>query len=291
LLGSEFAAQYGSTGLASWEAAALSLAQAGSLTPWPWFDLPLADEDGNTAVLKVQSDVLAIGSFTDHIRLPLTPSVAQDLLNLSGALLPTPWLVYQIWRASPRKLAPLSEPNRGADLWQYLTHSQAIDQQLEAAGATIGDGVAGIKKHIVVSNIYQPGKVLIFGWYRPSPDVYDDGQPMGSPSRQPIQPKSNVHGAFYVDYSHGIQAVSPEAVVNGKRMLTEELYQHPTLSKIVSREGPIRSPRYPARIPPNRGSVPVADVANSLQARSYAPTTPGPAELGFAFTRRFSTWA
>ena len=263
MLGSQFVQEYAKKGLVAWEAAALSLARQDGLVPWPWVDLTLSSGT-DSVTLKVQSDVLAIGTFEDHVRLPLTPGTAQSILNLGifggPALLPTPWLEYQIWRAASLKLQPTPMPqNQGANLVQYAEHSAILDLQIQTARATVaaapGDQlVAGIKKGVVVGNFYKPGKVLLFGWYRPAPDVFDDGRSMSSPDRQPIQPKSNVHGDFYVDYSHGIRVIAPTALVTTAGhtvvMPTQEIYQHPTLSRLVSNEGPIKVPRYPAAVPP-----------------------------------------
>lgn len=287
MLGSEFVRNYAPKGLHAWEAAAFELArqdavsgQFSSLTPWPWVDLVLSD-GVNHAILKVQLDVLSIGPTEDYVRLPLTPSKAQDIFNLFGWVLPTPWLVYQIWRNSPNKLEPTPLPNKGADLLQYAVHSSVIDQQLEKqTGARVpSQGVSGHKKHVVVSNIYQPGKVLIFGFYHPAPDVWpSNGIPYPSPARQPIQPDSNVHGDFYVDYSHGIQAIGPVAIVNGQAMDMVELYQHPTFSKLVSKEGPIRVPRYPSRVTPAVGR-PVHSTQFPTNDVVIATTTPNPADV------------
>jgi hypothetical protein len=286
LTGSAFAATFGPKGLPAWEAAALSLArEPDGLTPWPFAALTLDDGAGNTAVLQVQTDEMAIGTLEDHLRLPLTPSAAQSILNLRGWLLPTPWLVYQIWRAAPARLEPKGmSPNLGASMAQYAAHSALIDQQLAALGAGgPNDGAfrAGMKKSVVVSNIAQPGKVLIFGWYRPppAPDVFDDRLPMSAPNRQPIQPRSNVHGGFYVDYSHGIRAVHGTCLLNGRPTSTVDLYQHPTLSHLVSNEGPVRLPRYPAIVPP---ATPAADLPASI----LVATTPGLAEQGITVARR-----
>ena len=285
MTGSEFARTFGPKGLAAWEAAALRLAQEDDgLTPWPFVPLTLSDDKGNTAVLQVQVDDLSIGPIGDHLRLPLTPTAAQSILNLRGWLLPTPWLVYQIWRASPVKATPRAMvPNQGASMAQYAAHSAIVDQQIGDAAAT--DFRTGIDKSVVVSNIMLPGKVVIFGWYRPDgPDVFDDRRAEQAPNRQPIQPKSNIHGAFYVDYSHGIRAVGPVALVNGQPMPTVDLYQSPTLSHLVSNEGPVRTPRYPSPIPPSRNRP--AHVLTYPTTPYVVTTQPGESTRGIGVVRR-----
>ena len=326
--GSTFVTDYARRGLAAWEARALELARTDGLTPWPFVNVTVVDGD-DTLVLPVQSDVLAVGTLADHVRLPLTPGVAQSIANLSGSLLPTPWLEYVIWRSAALKLPPTAMvPNQGANLEQYAAHSHIIDGQIADAtrpvadvglnraldaeryahqtgdpnaylvagdawqdiGAPVVGGlVSGIKKGVVVANFYKPGKVLLFGWYRPSPDVFDDGKPMGVPDRQPIQPRSNVHGDFYVDYSHGIRLVAPVCTVNGVTMETAAVYQHPTLSRLVNRQsvdrsdGPVRVPRYPAAVPPAPVRMASGATFPASQAVAYrpgfVPLSPDPTEL------------
>lgn len=250
MTGSDFARTFGPKGAAAWEAAAIKIAQDDGLTPWPFVPLTLRDDKGNVAVLEVMADDLAIGPVGDHLRLPLTPGAAQSILNLRGWLLPTPWIVYQMWRSAPVKLEPHPLPNKGVSMAQFAEHSAILDREI--GDAPLDALRAGTKKSVVVSNIYQPGKVLIYGWFRPppAPDVFDDRTPITNERRQPRQPKSNVHAANYWDYSHGIRAVGPVALVNGQPMPTVDLYQSPTLSHLVSNEGPVRTPRYPSPIPP-----------------------------------------
>ena len=265
LTGSDFARIYGGKGFAAWERAAFTLAQEeDGLTPWPFVPLTLSDGQGNTAVLQVQSDLLSIGPLEDHLRLPLTPQTAQSILNLRGWLLPTPWLTYQIWRAAPVKVQPHGMvPNKFQNMDQFVAHSALLDQQV---GDAPPDALrAGLKKSVVVSNIMLPGRVVIFGWYAPEPDIYDNGKPMNTPGRQPLQPKSNVHFDSFWDYSHGIRAIGPVAIVNGQPMNTVDLYQHPTLSHLVSNEGPVRAPRYPS---------PVLPAVNRPAHVMVYPTTP-----------------
>lgn len=275
--GSEFAALYGPQGLAKWEAAAFDLARSGGSVSWPWVDVTLTDGP-DTAIIKVASDAFAIGDESDFLRLPLTPRTAQSIANLTGALLPTPWIVYQSWRQAEVKLTPKPmAPNRGANMKQFEAHNATIQAQL---GGRKGM-VRGHKKSVVISNIYKPHKVIIFGWYQPMPDVFDDGRPMGTPGRQPTQPLSNVHDEGYEDYSHGIFYCHPRAVVNGREMDLVTLYQDANLSRLVSKEprrptAPIRVPRYPAPNAPPQGAAPL------LASPFYIPTMPSYADVGLS---------
>ena len=287
MTGSDFVRDYARKGPTAWEAAALELARQGQLVPWPYVDVAVTDGT-NSAILKVASDVLSVGTLEDHVRLPLMPIMAQNILNLSGALLPTPLLEYRIWQQAPLKLHPTGQvPNRGGDLEQYTQHSRVIDAELAAFGGAQGRLVSGHKKAVLIANFYRPIKVLIGGWYRPppAPDVIDDRRSMSAVDRQPVQPRSNVHGEGYVDYSHGIRAVGPVAIVNGQAMATEDLYRHPTLSRLVSDEGPLKIVRYPgARVPvaairPPSSADP-RDAAVDVIPR--APLQPGMIDVGLA---------
>ena len=263
MLGSEFVAQFAKQGPDAWEAAAIQLARAGSSAPWPWVPITL-QANGHTAVLQVQSDDFAIGTLQDFVRLPLRPAPAQAIANLGGHLLPTPWITYQIAAQSAVRLdpAPLAMvPNAGANLAQYAAHSAKINAALSAAGLAAPALFSGGNKSVVVSNLMGPGLVVIFGWYQPAPFGVcttggpecgwpSNGLPMGTPGRQPVQPLSNAHGDFYVDYSHGIRLVHGACMLDGVATPTVKLYTDPALAFLVSKEGPLKTPRYPAPILP-----------------------------------------
>lgn len=277
--GSEFAATFGTKGFTAWEAAAFDLAKSGDgVVLWPWVDVTVTD-GRDTVVVRAQSDVFSVGTPEDFLRLPLTPSRAQEIGNLAGYLLPTPYLVYAMWKAAPVKLSPTAMvPNKGANMGQFVEHNAVIESQRAGRKGL----VAGAKKSVVVGNLWRPGKVLLFGWYRPEPDVFDDHKPMGTPGRQPTQPYSNVHGDFYFDYSHGIHFLHSMCLVNGKETPLVEVYQHPELSRLVSHEGVVRQPRYPAPNAP--AAYRPAHIASYPTHPLVIQTTPGYAEAGLAKT-------
>lgn len=249
--GSEFVSAFARRGLPVWEAAVARMAAAGELSPWPMVAVPVASPDGKHAgEFFATSDYLAIGEPGDRLRMPLTPRSAEAIADLFGMQLPTRKMVDAIWQAAKVKLAPIEAPmlgrgevNRGANLAQYLAHSRAIDAQLAALGPlAVGELVAGLKKDVVVAPEIPKGKVLIYGWHRP------DG------SR--VQPYSWVHDADgYIDYSHGIRLVAPGMQLDGQNVFVADVLKDPELSRLLSDQGPVPSPRYYGRSAPKPGSL------------------------------------
>lgn len=176
----------------------------------------------------VMPDYLAVGTDRDFIRTPLgLPTAARIALRL-GFLLPTPKMVDAIYRQARIHLTPRPMP-AGPMMTStdyVLRHNETVDGQL---GKELGKDelVAGHQKDVVLTNRlrHAPGKVAIYGWHEP------DGRP--------IQPLSTVHVARYADYSHGIRLVSATAFVNGKPRPLSEVLQDPTLSALISSDGPI----------------------------------------------------
>jgi hypothetical protein len=274
--GSEFAATVGKQSLQAWESAAFDLEKSGANIRPIFVPVPLAHKDGRTAVIDVATDYFSVGEEGDFIRLPLLPVTAQKIGNLTGLLMPTPMLVYRIWQAAIKlkrqSIAALGESNKGPNFAQYVKHNAAIQEQI--SGTPRSTLLSGHKKDIVVSNLMKPGHVVIFGWYKPAPDVFNDGTPWTTPDRQPQQAHSNEHGDFYVDYSHGVRFLSPLMTIEGKDVETEKVFTDSDLSGFVSNEGPVRKPRYPAPFPAG-GPDPIA--SNAL----FQPlTTPGYADVG-----------
>ena len=119
--------------------------------------------------------------------------------------------------------------------------------------------IAGQKKDIVISRLVKPTekRVVIFGWYRnDGPDVFDDKSRMDNPKRQPIQPLSDVHGSWFVDYSHGVRLVHPimtlDAPLHRRSVLIEDVLSDPKLAPLLSHEGSLgrSAMRYPSTVTP-----------------------------------------
>lgn len=130
--------------------------------------------------------------------MPLDAEEAEAIVRANpGWNLPDKAQVDEIWTAAQIKLdpKPIKWHRLNTTLPVFIRHHETIERQLddERFGNTDGLLIAGHKKDIVRGR--QAGRVAIYGWH------YRSGQP--------IQPLSNVHGASYKDYSHGVRLVRP----------------------------------------------------------------------------------
>jgi hypothetical protein len=270
----EFCHAYLGKSYLTWEKAAIELAQAGDVPPLGFTTLQLSSP-GHSATLDISNDYFQVGTAADPLRLPLTPKSAQTIANIYGYLLPTPKLVYESWKQAPVKLCPISsyamkppQSNSGASLVQYASHNAAVQQQLSLLPPEARSSlISGQKKDVVISKLLKPGKVIIYGWFhnddRPLKETY---QSMLDGTSQPIQPRSDAHGDFYVDYSHGIRFVSPLMIVDGVQRRTEDVLGDPSLAPLASDEGPLSAVRYPAW---NAPQVPVKPAMVSVLASPF----------------------
>jgi hypothetical protein len=186
--------------------------------------------DAQGATIWVTPDYLAIGSDDDFLYVPLNYYSATIVADYFGCVLPTARMVDAIYEQSAHHLKPAplpAGPLMRSNL--YLErHQQTID--LQRSGLPLGELISGHKKDLVLSNRLSqtPGRVAIYGWHRAPGD--------------PIQPLSTIHGARYVDYSHGVRLVSTTVVVEGRRRSIYDALQDTQLASALSREGVTRNP-------------------------------------------------
>ena len=188
----------------------------------------------HTGTVFVAPDYLGIGSDEDFVRTPLNAISAQAIADHLGCALPTTKLVDAIWRAAPRKLAPLPwGPPFDATMLstaRFIVHSDRITAQ--RAGASLDELVAGDKKDVVLTKAIaaHPGHVAIYGWQLPN--------------GQPIQPLTTIHAITYADYSHGVRLVLARMLVDGEDMTLADVLADPTRCALLSDEPPGPLPRY-----------------------------------------------
>ena len=188
----------------------------------------------HTGTVFVAPDYLGIGSDEDFVRTPLNALSAQAIADRLGCVLPTTKLVDAIWRAAPRKLAPLPwGPPYDATMLstaRFIAQSDRITAQ--RAGTPLDELVAGDKKDVVLTKAIaaHPGHVAIYGWQLPN--------------GQPIQPLATIHAITYADYSHGVRLVLATMLVDGTEMAIADVLADPNLCALVTSEGAGSLPRY-----------------------------------------------
>jgi hypothetical protein len=188
------------------------------------------DGQAVAATIWVTPDYLAIGSDDDFLYVPLTYYSATIIADRFGSVLPTARMVDAIYEQSAHHLRPAplpAGPLMRSNL--YLSkHQQRIDVQ--RSSLPLGELISGHKKDLVLSNRLRqlPGRGAIYGWHRAPGD--------------PIQPLSTVHGAQYVDYSHGVRLVSTTVVVDSRPRSIYDALQDSQVAPVLSREGVTRDP-------------------------------------------------
>lgn len=183
-------------------------------------------------------DYLAIGSDEDFIRMPMTPLAAQRIADSLFCSLPTALLVDKIAEASqgaidPFPFRPVGSRNEQPAVFE--DSDNVIKALYKAKGYLPGQLISGLKKDVIISRLItdstRPNHMVIYGWH------YPDG------SR--IQPSTNIHVNYYVDYSHGIRLIYRMIVIDGREYDIQKVLEDPRLFRLVSDEdGPMEKPTY-----------------------------------------------
>ncbi|QKJ29612.1 hypothetical protein HQ865_07555 [Mucilaginibacter mali] len=189
----------------------------------------------------VLPDYIAIGTDADYFYCPMTPGLAQRVANKLKCSLPTRQLSDTIYQYAQIKLSPLPIPPTQAMTTMpiFIRHNQMVRSQLDSLGNryTQGNLTAGDKKDVIISNrIYNDTSayhVVIYGWHR-----------LNGKAIQLVYAK---HLNTWADYSHGIRLIQRDVWVNGKKMDIRKVLSSPTLNVLLSDEGPINKPYYPAK--------------------------------------------
>ncbi|MEO6594261.1 MAG: hypothetical protein ABIP94_05870, partial [Planctomycetota bacterium] len=226
-----------------------------------------------TATFWCTRDYFGVGTDTDWFRLPMTPTLGQQIADRLECVLPTRRMVDAIWAQAPVQLAPFPYSPTVYDILSVgLFYQHHLQIELQRGNQPQSLLVAGIKKDVVASALIGswPGRVVIYGWH------YQNGTP--------IQPLSKVHTFAHVDYSHGLRLIARRMEVDGVAMTVDAVLADPVLHTLLSDEGPFTSWRYPtgtAESFPVHDTFPAAGPQRaSWQAKFTTPvsvpTTPPP---------------
>lgn len=249
----------------------------------------------------VLPDVLAVGSESDHVRVPTDPVTAQRIADLFGCLLPTARMVEQLYQAAPTKLAfipgnyagtPRAHLQDASSSYQW--HSRQIDGQLRRPPTIL---TAGHKKELVISNGYlraarnkTTGKM---GPPRPKLAFYGAYTAAGVPIQAPRNGTqvmrgypSFAHEPVFVDYSHGVRLVWPTMKVDGIARGVAEVLRDANLAPLIAAEGVINEPRYTL----DRSGRPAAAQAQAASSDDPLGLSWGTPEAGCGALGYGQTW-
>lgn len=200
------------------------------------FSTSIQDND-YTVSFYVMPDYLSIGSDDDHLLMPMTPILAQKVMDLIGGILPTRKMVDLIWEAALVKMepAPIAPSDAMVTMVVFNQHNNMVQNARMALidEYPLGELIGGHKKDVIISNRITENleRVVIYGWHYPN--------------GTPIQPLYSGHVNWYADYSHGIRAVLSKCMVNDTLMEISDILSDPLLHVLLSDEsGPMELARY-----------------------------------------------
>lgn len=220
------------------------------LSTFAIFEVRGVDARGRDRVVELaaMADYLAIGTDDDHVRVPLSPRLAQLLANRWKLVLPTPRLVDLVHRHAAARLEAQALPykhQKVETLEAVLEHETLVlvDRARHLAAAPLGRLVSGHKKDVVLTTqlarAEHQGRVAVYGWH--------------GAGETPQQALSLVRSADYVEYAHGVRFFAAECLVDGRPFALRDVLADPALHKLVNDEGPVPTTlAYPTRWQPMR---------------------------------------
>ncbi|HAZ13687.1 MAG: hypothetical protein A2X86_16405 [Bdellovibrionales bacterium GWA2_49_15] len=198
---------------------------------WNEFVPVTVSAKAHTLTFYVSPDYLQLGDEQEFFWAPLQYFSVKKLMASLGVLIPTAKMVNLIYRQAELKIwsKTMSDGPEMSTSPIFLEHTDLLLAQLKERGLPYPCHClsAGHKKDYVLTKrlLERPNREAIYGWFRKDGSV--------------IQPLSLVHNDRWVDYSQGFRAVSRKVLLDGVERPLEEILRHPTLSLLVSDEGPI----------------------------------------------------
>jgi hypothetical protein len=215
------------------------------------FSEVLSSVGGHEARFYVFSDALKVGG----VRVNVTAELQQMIADLLGCSLLTPKLADLIWiqrevglKPHPRQITSSTEA--------MIEHSQKIDEDLSKfSESPAGKLICTVGKHWVLDNdlLSHPGMAENYGWHFDGPDFQGiHGEAVATLTKDEhgqyvrlIQGRGWRHDVHHVDYSQTCVLVSRACIVDGARMLLEDVLRDPALASLASHNDPLKILRQP----------------------------------------------
>lgn len=224
------------------ERAFLEAVRGGYLRPIVWSPVDCSRGE-HTGTIWVSEDAIAVGTEADFVRVCLSALGSQRIADELGAVLQTSRTSDLSYAQAAVKLMPQDMgPGSSAELEAMIAHSDAVERARAGRSGLVRD----VGKDVILSprllndqGAYR-GRLGNFSWYA-------DSAPNRSPAGAHVwQMVATAHSDKFVDDSMTLCVVRGDMIADGASWPTAEVYAHPTLSQLVSDEGPLPIVRYPA---------------------------------------------
>jgi hypothetical protein len=196
---------------------------------------------GDVVVVRVMADMLKLGG----VRINVSARLQQQLADLLSCRLMTARISDLCWLAKTLKLVPHTRNNCPTSTAAMKETSAEIDRDIDKLGGRPpGAIVCTGGKDWILDNDFErhPGKGVNYGWHLTG-TLWSASATL--PGVRVIQPPSTFHDFSHDDYSQRCRLVSRQALLNGEPIDLDLLLTHPTLSKLLSHQGPMKFLRQP----------------------------------------------
>lgn len=225
---------------------------------------------GHTGTFRVLADALKI----EGVRITMSAYLEQTVADMVGATLLTTKLADLIFAQRTLTLSPHTQKPDATmvNTAVMIAQSQWIDAQLAAANFS-GDGIVStVGKSWCLSNILvntpsAAGRAINYGMHFIGSFLGQTWAPSVTlPGVRVVQNPGWAHSPQEVDYSQNCLLVARTCFVDGVSRDINDIYQDPTLSGLVSAEGPLKVLRQPG--------VPVSPFVSRVPAPCIGPNCP-----------------
>jgi serpin B len=222
----------------------------------------VSEANGHRATIYVAQDTLRFGEAGsnldptdwDWVRVAVTPDAAQRIADELGVLLPTSKIADLAHAQADVRLTPHWQNPVTATTGTMLQHHRDIEA--ERAGR---DGLLStIGKDWILARALFPARpgalpahplgydgAINYGWHTKGP-ARPGGPYVARPGIIVWQQEGERHNRRHVDDSQWVpRFVYPRMVVDGNEMATADVMMSPTLSGLVTYDGPLPGTRYP----------------------------------------------
>lgn len=203
--------------------------RGGGARPLQWFTIETY-AGGHHALINVMADALAIGEEGDSVRINANMTIAQQIADLYGCVLPTTKIVDLVHHYADVLLPPCIQPHDSAmgNTSRMFQHEQDLRRAIGGRSGLLSP----VGKDWVITNRLNgtPNNAATYGLH--------DAR---APNRVLWQPLYTGHNRWHVDYSQVVRLVARTIVVDGRPSDIVAVLHDPVLCGLVSSEGVIRN--------------------------------------------------